>query len=303
MDYNRIYTFSDLELWGTPGTHLAVIGNPIIHSISPLLHNAGFRHLVKEDERFNDWHYHKFNIQPNELSQALKLFHEKGFRGLNITAPLKLSAFQLTKEIDHLARPYNAINTLVFQYEGYKGYNTDITGIDNSILKTFGITFKGLDVIVIGAGGIATTAAMHAISKGCNKLFIGNRNPEKLDILVSRLKNYSNSANITIFDPSNPPTKHLQDALLINGTPLGLKDEDALPMSLDGLGSELRVFDMTYAKKDSALIKEAKKRKMATCNGLTMLVEQALKPFMLWTNHEIDARIMYDVILKYDLTQ
>ena len=249
MHDEPIYTYKDLESWDKPGTHLAVIGHPIEHSISPLIHNTALEHISKSDPKFKHWHYHKFDIQLEKLLNALKLFHSKEFRGLNITAPLKMAAFQLIKEIYDTARPYNAINTLVFRHEGYKGYNTDANGLESSIKKAFGLSLKNLNVIVLGSGGAAATAAMHCIRNGCDKLYMGNCTPEKLDVRIFKFKAHSNNANIDVFNMSDPPRDLPSDALLINATPLGLKPEDPSPINLEGFGSDLKVLDLTYGKK------------------------------------------------------
>lgn len=98
-------TLADLTAWSRPGTSLAVLGHPIKHWISPPMHNAALAELARADARFADWQYFRFEIHPDNLTQALDLLHAKKFRGVNLTVPHKIIAFDRVAEVDPAARP------------------------------------------------------------------------------------------------------------------------------------------------------------------------------------------------------
>ena len=109
---SSVLTLRDLEAWSAPGTALAVLGHPIKHSVSPPMHNAALARLAGTDPRFADWRYVRFEIHPDDLPGALELLYEKKFRGVNLTVPHKVIAFDRVTEVDRAARPVGAVNTL-----------------------------------------------------------------------------------------------------------------------------------------------------------------------------------------------
>ena len=112
MDTEKIYTLADLKVWDFPGTALAVIGQPIKHSLSPIMQNAAIERLSQEDKQFEEWAYFCFEIDPKDLPEALELFHQKRFFGLNLTVPHKVIALDLLGEITDFAKAIGAVNTL-----------------------------------------------------------------------------------------------------------------------------------------------------------------------------------------------
>ena len=103
-----VLTLRELEHWSRPGTSLAVLGHPIRHSISPPMHNAALADLARGDARFKDWEYFRFDVPPADLPAALRLLHAKRFRGVNLTVPHKVLAFDLVAAVAPAARPVGA---------------------------------------------------------------------------------------------------------------------------------------------------------------------------------------------------
>ena len=124
-----VLTLADLAAWSRPGTALAVLGHPIKHSLSPRMHNAALAELARTDARFATWQYVRFEIHPDDLPRALDLLHAKKFRGVNLTVPHKIIAFDRVSEIDPAARPVGAVNTLRWTERGWHGFNTDGYGL------------------------------------------------------------------------------------------------------------------------------------------------------------------------------
>ena len=137
------------------GTALAVIGQPIKHSLSPIMQNAAIERLSQEDKQFEGWAYFRFEIDPKDLPEALELFHQKRFFGLNLTVPHKVIALDLLGEITDSAKAIGAVNTLKWTDSGYEGFNTDGYGMSKGIEEGVGINLKESSVLILGAGGAA----------------------------------------------------------------------------------------------------------------------------------------------------
>ena len=112
-DPHSVLTLADLEHWSFEGTALAVLGQPIKHSISPALHNAALTVMARKEPRFASWKYFRFEVAPADLPRALSLLHERKFRGINLTVPHKVLAVEHLAKIDAAARPVGAVNTLL----------------------------------------------------------------------------------------------------------------------------------------------------------------------------------------------
>src|SRR5688572_20032111 len=180
-----VLTLHDLETWSRAGTSLAVLGHPIKHSISPAMHNAALAELVRTESRFADWEYFRFEIHPDNLPRALELLHTKKFRGVNLTVPHKIIAFDRVAEVDAAARPVGAVNTLRWSERGWEGFNTDGYGLATAIQEDLGRTLIGANVILLGAGGAARGAAVECLQRYCAALHVGNRTPQNLDGLLA----------------------------------------------------------------------------------------------------------------------
>ena len=117
-----ILTLDDLPGWSFRGTALAVLGQPIAHSVSPAMHNAALAELARTQPRFADWRYFRFEVPPARLAEALPRLHAAGFHGLNLTVPHKVLAFDLVPEKDPAAAAVGAINTLGRTAAGWRGH-------------------------------------------------------------------------------------------------------------------------------------------------------------------------------------
>ncbi|HLS27442.1 MAG TPA: shikimate dehydrogenase [Opitutales bacterium] len=289
---DKVFTLNDLESWDFPGVALAVLGFPVKHSISPQMHNAALRKMAASDPRFSEWRYFKFEIPPEKLSQALPLFHEKNFRGLNLTIPHKIMAVDLVSETDPAAAATGALNTLLWTPGGYKGFNTDGFGLARGIEISFGKKLKGADVVLLGAGGAARSAAVLAVQKGCRRLFLGNRTTEKLEPLRDDLCKLDGSTEFHLFGLGSPPSEWEEAPIVINATAAGLRESDPPPIALDGFPKETVVYDMIYNPKEPALIREAQKHGFRTANGLTMLVYQGVRALEIWSESSVPGDVM-----------
>ncbi len=276
-------TLADLAAWSRPGTSLAVLGHPIKHSISPPMHNAALAELARTDARFADWQYFRFEIHPDDLPQALDLLHAKKFRGVNLTVPHKIIAFDRVAEVDPAARPVGAVNTLRWSDRGWQGFNTDGYGLASAVQATLGRDLTNSHVILLGAGGAARGAAVECLQRRCASLSIANRTRETLETLLRTLAPVAQGVPFCGFAPGTPPADLPSGALVINATSAGLRDTDEPPVDLTALPNVAAVYDMIYNPPQTKLLRQADVLGLPHANGLSMLVHQGAKSLEHWS--------------------
>jgi shikimate dehydrogenase len=288
-DTARTHTLADLETWSRTGVSLAVLGHPIQHSISPAMQNAALAVLARDDARFADWRYFRFEVPPEDLPRALDLLHAKHFQGVNLTVPHKILAFASPRvvAIDPAARPVGAINTLRRRTEGWEGFNTDGHGLTEGLREDLGVDLRGQNVILLGAGGAARGAAVELLQRQVASLWIANRTRENLDSLLTLLASLAREIPVHGFDPRYPPETLPADSLVINATSAGLKPADPLPVDLATLSAPRAVYDMIYNPPETPLLAAARARGLPCANGLSMLVHQGARALALWTGAPI----------------
>lgn len=267
-------------------TPLGVLGWPIRHSVSPQMHNAALAELAKSDARFASWRYYRIEVPPERLKEALDLLASKGFAGLNLTVPHKVLAMQFVEVADPFTRDViGAVNTLEIVAAGrWAGCNTDGLGLAMAIRQNWRenetpVTLAGRDVILLGAGGAARAIAAECLlgcdGVGCRSLWIGNRSQSRLVALCDDLRKWDKTGAVHPFDLSSPDFSLLpRNAIVINSTVLGLKPDDPAPMDLSRLGPATKVFDTTYGRHDSALIRQAESLGLVRSRGFHMLIWQ-----------------------------
>jgi shikimate dehydrogenase len=278
-----VFALPDLEAWSHPGVPLAVLGHPIKHSISPLMHNAALAELAGSDPAFATWKYFRFEIHPHDLPRALELLHAKKFRGVNLTVPHKIIAFDRVAEIDAAARPLGAVNTLCWTERGWHGFNTDGYGLATATRETFRRELAGVPVILLGAGGAARGAAVECLQRHCSSLWIANRTRENLDALLAILAPLAAGIPLHGFPPASPPADLPVGALVINATSAGLRENDAPPIDLAVLPRPIAVYDMIYNPPQTPLLRTAASLGLPHANGLGMLVHQGAKSLEIWS--------------------
>ncbi len=276
-------SLGDLDRWSRDGVSLAVLGHPIQHSISPPMHNAALAELARRDPRFGDWRYFRFEIHPDDLPRALELLHAKKFRGVNLTVPHKIIAFDRVAAVDAAARPVGAVNTLRWSERGWHGFNTDGYGLATAVRETLGLELAGAEIVLLGAGGAARGAAVECLQRGCASLWVANRTRENLDALLATLAPLAAGIVVRGFAPSAPPAGLPPGALVINATSAGLRAGDSLPVDLAALPRPRAVFDMIYNPPQTALLQAAAAQRIPQANGLRMLVHQGAKALEIWS--------------------
>ncbi|NCG08241.1 MAG: shikimate dehydrogenase [Verrucomicrobia bacterium] len=289
MNTEKTYTLEDLEHLEFPGTALAVLGDPVKHSLSPVMHNAALAVLAESDVRFKDWVYYRFEVPAAALVEALPRFHAKGFMGLNLTVPHKVLALEFIESLSAEAEAMGAVNTLKRTESGWEGFNTDGYGMERGLNEELGLALRDSEIILVGSGGAARAAAAQCLRSGCAKLYLGNRSQARLAGLYKILRDLNTGIPIETFELNDLPRDLSETGVLINATSLGLRGEDPAPIAVAGLTNGWSVYDMVYNPPETRLLMEARAGGMATANGLSMLVHQGARALELWTGAIVDA--------------
>ena len=267
---------------------VGLIGHPVEHSLSPVIHNAAFNALNM------NWCYVPLDIEEQDLVTAINGLKAAGFYGLNITAPHKQTAIPIVVNLDIEASSVGAVNTLIFRKANgescdTQGFNTDVYGFTQS-LKSAGFSFNQNDkVVVVGAGGAAKAVIMGLINEKVKNIIVLNRNTTRAKNICQEMKQLMPSSRNISAEPLNNETiiRFAADAsLLVNATTVGTSPNIDLSIWPDDklLPKQLFVFDLVYNPAKTKLLKQAEKSCIRGINGLEMLVQQAARSFELWTD-------------------
>lgn len=292
MDTEKIYTLEDLDRLEFHGTPLAVLGDPVKHSLSPAMHNAALEALVSIEDKYKDWAYYRFVVPAAQLSSALLRFYSKGFAGLNLTVPHKVLALETVTHLSGDAVAMGAVNTLKRGDEVWIGFNTDGYGLEQGLQTTLSQSLKDSVVMLAGSGGAARAAAVQCLRSGCKKLYLGNRSPDRLAELCKILDELNAPSDVEIFPLGALPNDLPHDGIFINATSLGLRSGDALPIDVLALPPNWVVYDMVYNPAETHLLKAASSGGMKCSNGLSMLVHQGARALEIWTGQAVNASVM-----------
>lgn len=255
----------------------AVIGNPIRHSLSPLIHNEGYRALELNFE------YQALAIKTPE--KAIKIMIEDSFQGFSVTLPLKITIMKYLDEIEPIAKSIGAINTVVNDNGFLRGYNTDVTGAIQSIKDSMRLRRKS--VLLIGAGG-AARAIGFGLKKEKTELTIMNRTLTKAKSLARILG--SNFIPFTLNITQNFD-------LIINTTSVGLHPQENESI-LTELPSNCTVMDIVYNPLTTKLLRLALEKNCKIIRGVEMFLNQAAEQFTLFTGKKAPINIMRKKLLE-----
>ena len=252
--------------------HYAVIGNPIKHSRSPEIHNL-FAQQTNQDIV-----YERILGEPGQFVQHARTFLSHGGKGLNVTVPFKEDAWKLADELGNFAESVQAVNTLILLPDGrLRGENTDGIGLVRDITLNHDINLKGLQVLILGAGGASRGVIQPLLRSEPAGLTIANRTAAKAVRIVQQLSNKSILHGCGLDQLAGK-----QFDLIINATSAGLVDE--VPQIPDGLVADGGCcYDMMYGCEPTAFVSWGRKQGATkSLDGLGMLVEQAAESFYLW---------------------
>jgi shikimate dehydrogenase len=261
-----------------------LFGYPVEHTLSPAMHNAAFEALGL------DYCYVAFPVHPDSLQEGVKAIRALHLAGVNVTIPHKEKVIPFLDEVDKEASAIGAVNTIVNSNGNLTGYNTDGRGFMQSFLD-YGISVEGKDILVVGAGG-ASRAISYYLGKEAKNLFLYDIEQDKAEKLAADLRKILAKDVALVHDIA----KIERFNILINATPLGLKEGDPLPFDTSHLRPDQIVCDLIYKK--TRLLEEASEKECIALDGLGMLLWQGVFAFELWTGVSPPVDIMREALYK-----
>jgi len=261
-----------------------VIGDPIEHTLSPLMHNKAYEALGID----NKFVYLAARVKTEKLKEAIEGVKAMGIRGLACTMPHKIKVIKYLDKVDKVAKEIGAVNTVVNERGILKGYNTDWLGALIPLKKR--ISLKGKKVGIIGAGG-AARAVIYGIAKEGAKIKIFNINLEEAKPLAKKyhcaLGSFENLSELKDFD------------VIINCTPLGMKPyQNKSPVSSKVFHKGQVVMDVVYNPYETKMLKEARKKGAKIIRGYEMLLYQGVVQFNYHTGKKAPEIVMERVLIK-----
>lgn len=274
---------------------LAVLGHPIGHTLSPVMHNASIKALGLEAE----YEYRKLDVAPGELLARLAQLPVEGYAGVNLTIPLKEVAFQGLEKLDGSAKTLGAVNTVEFTADGMVGHNTDGYGFLKALDEAFGKTVKGDRVFVLGCGGAGRAVALMAALDGAESLTLADVDAARVANLEKEINRLAPSVRIFQCLEKSLQVKTCREAgLVIQASPVGMKKGDPSLLPPEAFRNGQRAFDLIYMYPETAFLSTAKAAGAQIANGLGMLLHQGAKAFTIWTGLNPDTDAMRKALEK-----
>ena len=253
-----------------------VIGHPISHSKSPLIHNYWIEMYQLEGQ------YHAIPIHPDKLKDGVQMLIDQGFAGFNVTVPHKQAIMEFCHDIDHEAKVVGAVNTVNIRNDLLYGTNTDVFGFTENLKmasRNFGFSWTPDlgTAVVLGAGGAARAIVYGLLKENVPEILIANRTKEKAQDLVSL-----DPSIIKAIDWEERSNVLSTANLLVNTTSLGMNDDGDLGINFENANEDILVHDIVYAPLYTGLLKDARAHDLRILTGIGMLLYQAQPAFEEW---------------------
>jgi shikimate dehydrogenase len=249
---------------------VGIIGWPVVHSLSPVIHNAAFAALDM------DWAYVPLPVPPGRLEDAVRGIAAAGFAGANVTMPHKEATSAVTSSLSEEAARLAAVNTLVIAGGVIVGHNTDTTGFARFLAEDVGFDPSGRSALVYGAGGAARACAWALVRGGLDSLTVAVRDRSRAGRLVAAIGEGALEIRVVRMED----VESIRPDLVVNATPLGTTGE-RLPLPAIGRGTV--VVDLNYLPAVTPLLDAARAEGAQAFGGLGLLLHQAVLSFELWT--------------------
>ena len=273
----------------------AVLGHPIGHTLSPVMHNASIAALGM------DAIYLAFDAPPEKLMNILAAMRDMGFGGVNLTVPLKEVAFRGVQQLDESAKISGSVNTVEFLENGeMRGYSTDGYGFTAAINEAFGITPAGRDIFVLGCGGAGRAVAITCAAEGAEKLLLSDVDAARAANVAAEIEKAfpGVKAEPTGTDTTSWKAAAADAELIVQATPVGMKPEDTPLLGRSAFREGQMVFDLIYMYPKTGILQEAAAAGAKTANGLGMLMHQGARSFKIWTGVDPDTDAMRAALEK-----
>lgn len=275
-----------MKIKGTTKVY-AVLGHPISHSLSPPMHNAAFKAIGM------DAVYVAFDVAPANLSEVLHSMHYMGFGGVNLTIPLKETAYAILNNMDDSARSLGSVNTIEFGQNYIRGYTTDGYGFLTAIKEEFKTDVAGLSFFILGAGGAGRAVAITIAKEGARSIAITDTIQERAEKVAKEIMNIGNCKVQVVASSKDDQISAARIAdIVVQATPVGMKSDDKPLLSSDAFRRGQMLFDLVYHLKETGIMREAQKAGVKVANGLAMLLHQGARSFSIWTGREPPLSVM-----------
>lgn len=269
---------------GTTGV-VGIFGDPVDHSLSPRMHNAGFAELGI------DFVYVPFRVSRRHLKDALRSLRTLGVVGVNITVPFKEDAIKYLDSVTPAARAIGAVNTVRPEGKKLVGDNTDASGF-SAALSARGFRARRKRVLVIGAGGAARAVVYGLLGSGTIDIVVANRTLAKAVRLVRSFQRKGVDLRASGLDLLDDFDFLDSRQLVVNCTPVGLKGECFLDYDVDSTPADCLHFDLAYGEKPTPFLRMAAAAKRPTVDGRHMLLHQGAQAFKLFTGRKAPLEAM-----------
>lgn len=275
----------------TPPKIYGLIGYPLKHSLSPIMHNAAFRALKINAK------YQLFPLKEKELKDFLKNLEEKNIYGLNVTIPYKEKVILFLDNISKEAKLIGAVNTIKVLRHRLAGFNTDGEGFLRHLVRDLRFNPKGKIIAIIGAGGASRALSVYLAQKKPKAITIYDIDKKRAKALINNLKRNFKDIDFKIADTVAKLNIQKSD-LLVNATPIGMKETDPGLVDKRFIHKNLLVYDLIYNPKKTRLLKLAKAKGAKVSNGLGTLLYQGARSFELWTGKTAPIEIMRETLKR-----
>lgn len=256
----------------------AVLGHPIAHTLSPLMHNTAFCELGM------DAVYLAFDVQPDDLGDVLRAMQKMGFGGANLTVPLKEVALRYVDRLDDSARSLGAINTVRFTADGLTGFNTDGQGFLRAFVEAFGVSPAQKSVFIMGAGGAGRAVALTLAGEGVLSIALAEADRSRAEKVAVELETQYFIQDVSVATtPADVAAACRRADIVVQATPVGMKPADPSPLPSEAFRQGQMAFDLVYMYPETAFMKAARQAGAQAANGLGMLLHQGACAFEIWT--------------------
>lgn len=267
-----------------------IIGDPVEHSLSPAMHNAGYEALGIDDK----FAFVAAHVKPEGLKDVVQGVRAMGVRGLTCTIPHKVGVMHYLDVIDPVAHKIGAVNTIVNNNGILTGYNTDWLGVVTPLEQI--TSLRGKKVALIGAGGAARAMAYGVTERGA-KLVIFNRSLEKAKELATSIGEGIEAKSIQ--DMNSESLKQMD--IILNATSMGMESQiNETPVPKEFIQPHHIVFDVVYVPSETRLLREAQEQGATIIRGIEMLLYQGVAQFELYTGEKAPVEVMRNVLTKHN---
>jgi shikimate dehydrogenase len=279
-------------------TKCAVVGHPVLHSLSPVIHNAGYVALGI------DWEYEAIEVEIGTFDTTLTSLWNEGYRGFNVTMPFKAEAHAHADHLHDAAKRLGSVNTLVKEADGLiHGYSTDGDGFILSLAEE-NISVSGMKTFVIGAGGASRAICDALVQRGAELSITARKKEQAHDVIRCLPEHDQDDVQVIEFDDRN---EYLAGCdMVINATPIGMahsdESRDSTPIDPAFLSPEHIIVDTIYHPLETELIRSARAVGCVAFNGVGMLLHQAAISFSLMTSMDVPLTAM-KVALEHELVK